>query len=209
MTKVTAKEIYDAVVRADLRALKDWYEKGSLSSERLNAIRFGEKHQTVLHVAINNPENYEQKELFVWLIGKVSAKLLEIADRDGVAPLEMVRSRIKKITDKTSPGEDFADSLSYAIANTKREKLTTKRNYKLERLRSMEEALKDAFKNKISAKLMGVAIEHGSLVGVKMVHKHFPEIFDCMDHHDMLDLIEQADDLGHAHISEYICNVAK
>jgi len=58
----------------------------------------------------------------------------------------------------------------------------------------------------LGAVMMATAVDHGSLEGVMRVDNHFPDLIDHMDHKDVLNLVEYADSLNHAHIAEYIAS---
>ena len=202
-SKPTPKEVYEALSDwKGKRQLKDWHERELLSRKRLGKLRFGKKKHTVLHVAIDQVE----RENFVWLLDKVPMELLETAYKDGQTPLEMIEERMKAITSKQAMGEDYYDSVSYAAANQRGRKLTGKERYDLQELGKMKEALEKTLTKRVGMGMMALSTEQGSLVGVEMVHKHFPDLFDHMDHHEVLDLVEHAEDLGHEHIAEYIAS---
>jgi hypothetical protein len=194
--------IYRAVVGKKVQKLKNWFERfGDLFIEKLNAFRrnkiknLADGQYTILHVAIQNPD----VQVFQWLIDRVSMDLLE--RNEPISPYAMIESRIEHL--KVS-NDSFEDSVTRATGNSKEIMYDKVVQDEIGALESMKERLGKALTHRIRSKFMGLAIEHGSLVGVEMVHKHFPDVFDHMEHHTLLDHVERADELGHSHIAEYI-----
>lgn len=203
MDQPNAKGVYKALSSWDgKKCLERWHEGGLLSRKRLSELRFGKKNHTVLHVAIDQVE----LKNFVWLLDKVPMELLETVNGDGKTPMKMIEERMSEITSEQAMGEDVPDSIVYAAGNQRGRKLTGKERYDLQELGKMKDVLTKTLKMRVGMSMIALSTEQGSLAGVEMVHKHFPDLFDHMDHHEVLNMVEHADDLGHSHIAEYIAS---
>jgi len=169
------KKVLKAIRNDNVNAFQAWFSNRVMNFGHIQAYRNKETGDTLLHVAAA----YRALKVLKWFLKEIVPwKYAQKKNKKGKTALDLALKEKKKlIATVTHPG-DFHDSLVYASGNRERSKMNADYRDDMKIIDSVIQLLEEVRSKAAKLnELIGIAMNHGSVMGVQKLHEHFPEAF--------------------------------